>query len=116
MGPPPNPISGPVGRPVVGPEPNPVSRPVGRPVVGPEPNPVSRPVGPTNGNGNGNDGFAAGIGNANVVNGNAVATGQAIAQAPPGGFALSFGTGIALSTPFGDHVISLGDAIVIGKK
>jgi len=124
--PPLRPAVGPLGRPAVGPPPNaavgpPPNAAVGPPpnaAVGPPPNaavapPPNAAAGPTSGGSGAN---AAGIGSGTANNGNAQAVGQAIAQAPPGGFALSIGTSIALSTPFGNHVIGLGNGIAIGRK
>ena len=72
--------------------------------------PVPPPVGPQAG------GNAVGAGNASAGNGQATATGTAIAQAPPGGFAAAIGTSIAISTPFGDHTFGNGQSIASGRK
>ena len=116
-GPPTRPQVGPVasllgfGRPVARPPTRPAPRPVTRPVARPP-----APAGPAGPDGGDNTSTAIGGGSASANNGNAQATGQAIAQAPPGGIALSIGTSIALSTPFGNHAISLGNGIAVGRK
>ena len=61
-----------------------------------------------------NGGTAVGVGNANAANGNAQATGTAVARAPPGGFAASIGTSIAISTPFRDFAFGNGRGVVVG--